>query len=83
VDDLLFLHRLIAAGSGIGMLPLFFSQACATRREKDDLVRVLPDHVVRSGGLSLVAPSARQEPRRVKLFREFLVAEARRLGFGS
>ncbi|HEX8795577.1 MAG TPA: LysR family transcriptional regulator [Polyangiaceae bacterium] len=83
VDDLLFSHRLLAAGCGIGILPLFFSAACATRREKDDLVRVLPEHVVRSGGLSLVAPSARQEPRRVKLFREFLVAEAKRLGFGS
>lgn len=83
VDDLLFLHRLLAAGCGIGLLPLFFSAACATRREKDDLTRVLPDHVLRSGGLSLVAPSARQEPRRVKLFREFLVAEAKRLGFGS
>jgi len=83
VDDLLFVHRLIAAGSGIGVLPLFFSGVCATRREKDDLVRILPDHVVRSGSLSLVAPSARQEPRRVKLFREFLLAEAKRLGFGS
>jgi DNA-binding transcriptional LysR family regulator len=83
VDDLLFLHRLIAAGSGIGMLPLFFSGVCATRREKDELERVLPDYVVRSGNMSLVAPSARQEPRRVKLFREFLVAEAKRLGFGS
>jgi DNA-binding transcriptional LysR family regulator len=83
VDDLLFVHRLIAAGSGIGVLPLFFSGACASKREKDDLVRVLPEHVVRSGSLSLVAPSARQEPRRVKLFREFLLAEAKRLGFGS
>jgi DNA-binding transcriptional LysR family regulator len=83
VDDLLFVHRLIAAGSGIGVLPLFFSGVCATKREKDDLVRVLPEHVVRSGSLSLVAPSARQEPRRVKLFREFLLAEAKRFGFGS
>jgi DNA-binding transcriptional LysR family regulator len=83
VDDLLFLHRLIAAGSGIGFLPLFFSAACATRREKDDLVRVLPEHALRSGPMALVAPSARQEPRRVKLFREFLVAEAKRLGFGG
>jgi DNA-binding transcriptional LysR family regulator len=83
VDDLLFVHRLVAEGSGIGLLPLFFSEACASQREKDDLVRVLPHHSVRSGNMSLVAPSARQEPRRVKLFREFLVAEAKRLGFGS
>jgi DNA-binding transcriptional LysR family regulator len=83
VDDLLFVHRLIAAGSGIGVLPLFLLGACATKRERDDLARVLPEHVVRSGSLSLVAPSARQEPRRVKLFREFLLAEAKRLGFGS
>ncbi|HTQ48669.1 MAG TPA: LysR family transcriptional regulator [Polyangiaceae bacterium] len=84
VDDLLFVHRLIAAGRGIGVLPLFFfTGVCASKREKDDLQRVLPQHVVRSGTLSLVAPSARQEPRRVKLFREFLLVEAKRLGFGS
>jgi DNA-binding transcriptional LysR family regulator len=84
VDDLLFVHRLIATGMGVGVLPLFFfTGACASKREKDDLVRVLPQHVVRSGTLSLVAPSARQEPRRVKLFREFLLVEAKRLGFGS
>jgi DNA-binding transcriptional LysR family regulator len=84
VDDLLFVHRLIAAGLGIGVLPLFFfTGVCASKREKDDLTRVLPQHVVRSGTLSLVAPSARQEPRRVKLFREFLLVEARRLGFAS
>jgi DNA-binding transcriptional LysR family regulator len=84
VDDLLFVHRLIAGGIGIGVLPLFFfTGVCASKREKDDLARVLPHHLVRSGTLSLVAPSARQEPRRVKLFREFLLVEAKRLGFGS
>jgi DNA-binding transcriptional LysR family regulator len=84
VDDLLFVHRLIASGLGIGVLPLFFfTGVCASKREKDDLTRVLPQHVVRSGTLSLVAPSARQEPRRVKLFREFLLADAKRLGFAS
>jgi DNA-binding transcriptional LysR family regulator len=84
VDDLLFVHRLIASGLGIGVLPLFFfTGVCASKREKDELVRVLPQHVVRSGTLALVAPSARQEPRRVKLFREFLLVEAKRLGFGS
>jgi DNA-binding transcriptional LysR family regulator len=79
-DDLLFVDRLIIGGAGIGLIPLFFS-ACATRADREGLKRVLPDWTMRGGGISLVAPSARHEPRRVRLFREFLVAEAKRRGF--
>lgn len=79
-DDLLFVRRLVELGAGVGLLPLFFV-ACATRAERDGLTRVLPAWAQHGPSLSLVAPSARHEPRRVKLFREFLLAEAKRLGF--
>jgi DNA-binding transcriptional LysR family regulator len=81
-DDLLFIRRLIVAGAGVGLLPLFLA-AHATRGEREGLTRLLPAWTLRGPALSLVAPSARHEPRRVKLFREFLLAEARRLGFDA
>jgi DNA-binding transcriptional LysR family regulator len=80
-DDLLFVQRLVVAGAGIGPLPLFFS-ACASRAEQEGLRRVLPSWVLRGPGLAIVAPSAQHEPRRVKLFRDALLAEARRRDFG-
>jgi DNA-binding transcriptional LysR family regulator len=81
-DDLLFVRRLIEAGAGIGLLPLFLA-ACGSAAERDALTRVLPAWTLRGPSLSVVAPSARLEPRRVKLFREFLLAEAKRLGFDA
>ncbi|HEY3817384.1 MAG TPA: LysR family transcriptional regulator [Polyangiaceae bacterium] len=80
-DDLLFVQRVVAAGAGIGLVPLFFSD-CASREELAGLRRVLPKWTLRGPGLAIVAPSARQEPRRVKLFREALLAEAKRRDFG-
>lgn len=79
-DDLLFVQRLTTLGAGIGMFPLFFA-ACATRAEQQGVVRVLPEWTGRGGVLNIVAPSARHEPRRVKLFREFLLAHAKQRGF--
>jgi DNA-binding transcriptional LysR family regulator len=81
-DDLLFIRRLIEAGAGIGLLPLFLARR-GIKGERDGLTRVLPAWMLRGPSLSLVAPSARLEPRRVKLFREFLLAEAQRLGFDA
>jgi DNA-binding transcriptional LysR family regulator len=81
-DDLLFVHRLVMTGAGIGLLPLFLT-ACASKAEREALVRVLPDWSLLGPALSVVAPSARHEPRRVRLFRDFLLAEAKRLGFGG
>jgi DNA-binding transcriptional LysR family regulator len=79
-DDMLFVQRLIHLGAGIGLMPLFFN-ACTTRAKKQGIVRVLPDWVMRGGAVNVVAPSARHEPRRVKLFREFLLAHAKQQGF--
>ena len=80
-DDLLFIERLVAQGAGIGLVPLFFT-ACASEIERQGLRRVLPKWAMRGSEIAIVAPSARQEPRRVKLFREALLAEAKRRGFG-
>ncbi len=84
-DDLLFIHRLVVMGAGIGLLPPFLPsfprRAGAGAGRLDGVVQVLAAWSLRGPALSLVAPSARHEPRRVKLFREFLLAEATRLGF--
>ena len=80
-DDLGFVRRVVSAGAGIGLVPLFFSD-CEAQDELAGLRRVLPQWTLRGAGVSIVAPSARQEPRRVKLFREALVAEAKRRDFG-
>jgi DNA-binding transcriptional LysR family regulator len=63
-------------------LPLFLA-VCPRSAPGDAVTRVLPAWTLRGSALSVVAPSARHEPRRVKLFREFLLAEAKRLGFGG
>jgi DNA-binding transcriptional LysR family regulator len=78
-DELLFVQRLASLGGGIGVLPLFFASCDAERR---GLVRVLADWALRGPVVRLVAPSARQEPRRVRLFRDFLLAHAKERGFG-
>jgi len=80
-DELLFVQRVASLGGGIGLLPLFFS-SCAEHTMRKGLVRVLPDWAMRGGVVHLVAPSARQEPRRVRLFREVLLALAKERGFG-
>ena len=81
-DDLLFVQRMAVEGSGIALLPLFYS-GCEARAEREGLRRVLPAWVVKGSEFAVVSPSARQEPRRVKLFREAIVAEARRSSFGK
>jgi DNA-binding transcriptional LysR family regulator len=79
-DDLLFVRSLLLAGAGIGLLPLFLVR-CTGKPQRDELVRVLPAWMLKGPALHVVAPSARHEPRRVKLFRDFLLSEAKRLGF--
>lgn len=83
-DDLTFVNAAVAAGAGIGLLPLFFA-ACETSLRRAGLTRILPDWRMRGSPLHLVAPGGNgaQEPRRVRLFRDFLVAEAKRRGFGG
>jgi DNA-binding transcriptional LysR family regulator len=70
VDNFGFLRRSVAAGVGLGLLPVgdFGGQS-------DDLVRVLPAYGVRGGAVHVVWPSSRYQPARVAAFREFLVEE--------
>lgn len=75
VDDLLLVQQAVEAGLGIGLLPLFLLGTCAKRGARSTLVRVLPEVALRGSALHVVAPSARHQPARVALFRDFL-AEA-------
>jgi DNA-binding transcriptional LysR family regulator len=81
-DDFLFVQRCVTEGVGVGLWPLFFT-ACEAKNEREGVRRVLPGWVVRGTSIAVVAPSARQEPRRVKLFREAILADARERGFGK
>ncbi|HWA75942.1 MAG TPA: LysR family transcriptional regulator [Polyangiaceae bacterium] len=72
VDDLLLVQQAVEAGIGIGLLPLFVVGSCAKHREKSRLVRLLPDAALRGSALHVVSPSARHQPTRVALFRDFL-----------
>lgn len=74
VDDILFVQRAILAGAGVGLLPMFLARSHV---EGGELVRVLPSWAVRGAPVHLVAPSVRNEPARVALFREFVVANLR------
>jgi DNA-binding transcriptional LysR family regulator len=70
-DDFSFLHRIVLAGGGIGLLPGFL---CHTLTAQGDLVRVLPGYAGAGGAFHLVYPSARYLPRRAVAFRDFVVA---------
>ncbi len=74
-DELLFVRTAIAAGLGIGLLPILVESACAERRKTDPLQRVLPDYALRGVDLAVVTPSGPKRPRRVTLLRDFLVEE--------
>jgi DNA-binding transcriptional LysR family regulator len=69
-DDMSFIHQAVRAGAGFGVLPGFLADAdCAAGR----LVRVLPKWTIPAGHVWFVTPSARQVPRKVAAFRDFLV----------
>ena len=74
-DDFSFNLRLIEAGVGIGVLPMFIG---CQRREH--LERVLPKYSYGSPGqLSVVMPSASFIPARVAVTRDFLVEHLQKL----
>ncbi|AKF08926.1 LysR family transcriptional regulator [Sandaracinus amylolyticus] len=66
-DDFSFAHQAVAAGAGIGLLPAFDGITGA------DVVRVLPRYGAPGAPFHLVYPSARYVPRRVAVFRDFLL----------
>ena len=72
VDEMIFVRRLTMLGAGIALIPSF---VCARELERGQLVPVLREHVAPGAPLHLVYPQARLVPRRVQLFREFLLQE--------
>jgi DNA-binding transcriptional LysR family regulator len=75
VDDVLLVRRAIGAGLGVGLLPAFAVAGSEASADNAALVRVLPDHVVQGGALNVITASVRHLPKRVLLFRDFLVME--------
>ena len=70
-DDLLFTHRAVREGLGLGILPTFLARQDVTAGL---LVRVLPSWSFKVGSLFFVHPHAEHVPRKVAAFRDFLVA---------
>ena len=82
VHDLPFATDAIAAGIGIGVVPemyLGWVLKGGMRANRDQLVRLLPDHGVTGAELSLVSPPTAYEPARVGLLRDFLAERLRPL----
>lgn len=74
LDSLTAVREAIAAGAGIGTLPVLRLPGEAVRGA-DTLVRILPRYAVKGSAVHLVWPSSRFLPRHVALFRDFLAAE--------
>jgi DNA-binding transcriptional LysR family regulator len=70
-DDFLFIREALRAGGGIGILPVFLA---AQDVRAGGLVRVLPQWTETQGMLSLVYPQTRHVPRKLEVFRDFIVA---------
>ncbi len=65
-----FLVAAAVAGAGVALLPRF---AAETDVREGRLVRVLAPHAARVGALYLVHASTRHVPRKVAVFRDFVV----------
>jgi DNA-binding transcriptional LysR family regulator len=73
VDDLLLVRQAVESGIGIGLLPIFLLGSCEKRGMKSAAIRLMPDVALSGSALHVVTPSARHQPARVALFRDFLV----------
>ncbi len=70
-DDFFFIREALRAGAGVGILPVFLA---GQDTRAGSLVRVLPQWSETRGMLSLVYPQTRHPPRKLEVFRDFLVA---------
>ncbi|WP_428264483.1 LysR family transcriptional regulator [Haliangium sp.] len=69
-DEFSFVRAAVRLGAGIGMFPGFMGAADVAAGR---LVRVLPEYERRGSKLYLVYPSTEHLPRRVTLFRDYLI----------
>lgn len=70
-DDFFFIREALRAGGGLGVLPVFLA---SQDLRAGTLVRVLPQWSETRGMLSLVYPQTKHLPRKLEVFRDFLVA---------
>ena len=70
-DDFFFIREALRAGGGIGILPVFLA---SHDTRAGTLVRVLPQWTETRGMLSLVYRQTKHVPRKLEVFRDFLVA---------
>ena len=73
-DDMFFMRETLRAGAGIGMLATFVAQQDVS---SGDLVCVLPRWSVLGGQLWLVWPGGNRPPRKVVVFRDFVLESLR------
>ena len=79
-DDFLFVREATRSGAGIALLDSLYAQKDVAEGR---LVHVLPRHRVEAGGLYLVYPATRHLPRKVSVFRDFLLDFMRELTGGT
>jgi DNA-binding transcriptional LysR family regulator len=69
-DDGAFVHAVLRAGGGIGVLPTYLAREDLAT---GTLVRVVPEWTSATGTVWLLTPHGKRPPRRVTAFREVLV----------
>ncbi len=73
-DDFGFVCAAVLAGAGIGLMPSFMAHAYASKSAgRERLVRILPELAWKDGAFYLVHASGRHVPRKIVVFREFLI----------
>jgi DNA-binding transcriptional LysR family regulator len=77
VDSMAFVSLAIAAGSGIGLVPVVAAVGEQLGKPRPSLVRVLPEYAQPGSALSVVWPPSPFVPRRVALLRDHLVERLR------
>ena len=75
-DDFSFVRSAVLAGAGIGLVPMFMAHE---EMSQGKLVRVLPEWAWRDGAFYLLHASGRHVPRKIAVFREFLIEAFRSL----
>jgi DNA-binding transcriptional LysR family regulator len=75
-DDFGFVQAAVLAGAGVALMPVFLGQ---DQVKQGRLVRLFPNLASRIGAMYLVHASGRHVPRKIVVFRDFLVEAFRGL----